>query len=319
MPKKLKIGLFTALLAALFSACSGGGAAEPEQFLRLDRAVASGVMPDSVMAEGWSQMSAMMGGLSLEDYSSSVAVKVFQPDVERILPDLDSLQTVVGSVKESLRELLPELRWHRTYAMVWPYDQSVVYDAAAGNLYVALNQYLGENYPGYSGRYPQFLAENKRPAMLPADITEALLQSAFPYQAPADESSPLIYQMLHDGAVAYAMTRLLPPDTPLYAILGLSPDRVKWLQENEASVWRSMMEGQLVYNTDPALAARLLRRAPSSPMISAAAPGQTARFIGLRIVESYVNHNRETTIRQLLSPEFYNSTQSLIHSKYAPN
>ncbi len=292
-------------------------AAPPEPMLRLDRAVAAGSLPDSVMELGWSDLSAVMGGISLADFSAGSAVAVFQPDVERRLPALDFIESVLGSLRATLPDSLPAVEWSATFAMVWPYSQSIV-RTPDGNLFVALNHYLGEDYPGYSGTYPDYLVRLKRPAMLPVDVAESLIAGSYPYVAPADGSPTLMARMLHSGAVAYAMSRLLPADTPLSDLLGIAPDQLSRLQADEPALWRALMERQLIWSTDPGLADRLLRRAPSSPAIAPDAPGLAARFIGLQIVRSYVERHPSVPLSFLLSPSFYNSRQSLIDSQYAP-
>lgn len=325
MPKNRKIRLLAFGLASVLGACIGSdGAADerptaPETMLRLDLAIAADSALDPVMAAGWNEMASVMStDISHSDYSRLPAVKVFSADVERLLPPLDSVETVLGHVKARMSELLPDVGWKRTFAIVWPYSQSISYGTDGAAL-VALNHYLGADYPGYAGRFPAYIAANKTIGMLPVNLTEAILGSEYAYVSP-DNGNPstLLNRMLHDGAIAYAMKSCLPEATPLSTLLGISPEQAEWLVRNEAEVWRLMMERRLVYSTDPQLADRLLGRSPASHAISPDAPGMTARFIGMRIIEAYAGTHPDTTLDQMLSPDFYNSNQSLIDSNYAP-
>lgn len=327
MPKNRKIRLlaFGLATASTLGACIGGdGAADnrptpPETMLRLDLAIAADSALDPVMAAGWDDMASAMGtDISCSDYSGLPAVKLFSADVQRLLPPLDSVETVLGHVKARMAEQLPDIGWKRTFAIVWPYSQSISY-CSDGSVLVALNHYLGADYPGYASRFPAYIAANKTPGMLPVNLAEAILSSEYAYAGPDNGNPPtLLNRMLHDGAIAYAMKSCLPAATPLSTLLGISPEQAEWLIRNEAEVWRLMMERRLIYSTDPQLADRLLGRAPASHAISPDAPGMTARFIGMRIIEAYAGTHPGTTIGQMLSPDFYNSTQSLIDSNYAP-
>lgn len=322
MPQNWKIRLLTPALAASLIACSDATTdyrqTEPEPLLRLDLAIASDSVLDTVMASGWADMaSAMATTVSHSEYAASPAVKVFEADVQRLLPPLDSVESVLGQIKAEMTRQLPTVGWRNTFGIVWPYSQSIIY-GADGSAFVALNHYLGADYPGYAGRFPAYITANKIITMLPIDLTEAILRSEFAFIPDSIDPPTLLNRMLYDGAVTYAIKSCLPPKTPLSALLGITPEQTQWLTKNEAEVWRAMMERQLVYNTDPTLADRLLSRSPASHAISPDAPGQTARFIGLHIVESYIRSNPEATLTWLLSPNFYNSNQSLIDSNYAP-
>lgn len=320
MPQKLKITLLSALVCgAVAAGCSRGEAFEREPLVRLDRAIASGAELDSVMQAGWADLASVAGAGSPGEYAATEAVAVFQPDVESRLPALDSVEHVLGRVRAVMSESLPEVGWRTTYAVVWPYSQSVVY-GYDGNVLVALNHYLGADYPGYQGRFPAYLSRLKSVERLPVDVAEMLVDGNYGYVAGPEFTPALINRMLHRGAVLYTMAQLLPPDTPLWTLLGVSAEQAGWLEDNEAAMWRRMMEAGMVYASDPQLADRLLARAPVSAAISADAPGGAAGFIGLRIVEAYVRSKGlgPGVHPELLTPQFYNSMQSLIDSEYAP-
>lgn len=294
--------------AALFSTACGDSHtpdSEAEPIVRLDLGTGAS---DSILELGRKDLS-LMGLPTGRD-------TIFAGDVSRLLPPLDSVEAVIGGIKSLAAREFPNQQWHHTFATVWPYNQSIAY-SPGGNLIIALNHYLGPDYPAY-GYFPDYLRRNKRLEMLPVDVAETLLQVWFPFQEKPEIDATFLNHLLHQGAVAYAMKTLLPAETSLDRLLGLDPDEAEWLTRNEAEIWQSMIRNNIVYSTDPAIEGRLLRRAPASPLISASAPGLTARYIGLRIVESYVARHPDATLSTLLSPDFYNSNQSLIDSGYAP-
>ena len=111
----------------------------------------------------------------------------------------------------------------------------------------------------------------------------------------------------------------MPEGTPESVVLGLTDSQWQWCVDNEERLWRSLIERQLLYSSDPAVADRLLRPAPASPLLGPSVPGQAACFIGLRVVQAFAGkYPGKATPGYLLSPEFYNSDSSLIQSQYNP-
>lgn len=108
------------------------------------------------------------------------------------------------------------------------------------------------------------------------------------------------------------------PGADIAEAMGYTPDELEWMTKNEGNVWRRIIEQGYLYSTDSSLASRMCRPAPSSPAIHPDAPGAACRYIGYRIVDSYMHDHPDYQPAQLLTPEFYNSTTSLIESGYSP-
>ena len=83
-------------------------------------------------------------------------------------------------------------------------------------------------------------------------------------------------------------------------------------------LFRSLITKRLLFSTDRAIADRLVKPAPATSVIGPEVPGRAGRYIGYRIVDSYVRHNNDITPRQLLSSDFYNSRNTLVNSEYSP-
>lgn len=325
MPQKLKILLISACLTAGL-ACSHSpeaGQWPPEHIERLDLVLADTAKLDSVMQVGFADLMGLYGHTSVSDslrsaYAHSAAAEVFGRDIAALLPPLDSVESVLGHVRLAADStLLPRLRWATTFGAVIPFNQSIITDEQ-GNLLIGLNHYLGSDYAGYRGKFPVYTLGRKQLSRLPVDVASALVRTAYPRLEPQGESPTLLSGMLYEGAVASAMSRLLPEETPEGTLTGHTPEQVEWMESHAALIWNRLIEQQLLYSTDPAMASRLLAPAPSSAAIHPDAPGETAAWVGAQIVKAYVKRHPDTSMEQLLQPEFYNSASTLVESGYSP-
>lgn len=245
---------------------------------------------------------------SRAEYAVSAPVAAFVPEIRRSLPPLDSVEQVLGHALQGADSI-------SLYAVASPYSQAVV-THPDGYVFIALNHYLGPDSPVYAGRFAAYERRRKTLSRLPADVMEALTVGRHP--AELDSRSTLLNNMLYRGAVLQNVLESMPEGTPEATILAMTPEEYAWCVGNEANIWRSIIGQDMLYSTDQTLIHRLLQPAPSSPAISADAPGQTALFAALKIVQSYLRAHPSAKASQLLSPAFYNSNQSLIDSNYTP-
>lgn len=245
-------------------------------------------------------------------YSHSKALAMFGKDVNERLTMTDSLETILGEMKISFAEKLPGIKWKRIIGVISTYNQSVI--LTDGALLLGLNHYLGSDYPAYSYFEP-YQRTVKTPRHLPYDIAEALISNHFPF-IPGNEST-LLNRILYEGAVLAAVNEAVPGNDTAES-MGYDSGAWKWLSDNEKQMWNALIDREMLFSMDPAIAERMTRPAPATSILHPDAPGRSARYIGYKIVESYRKRHPEKTLQWLLSPEFYNSPSTLIDSQYTP-
>ena len=245
-------------------------------------------------------------------YSRGKGVTMFVPDIQQRFTAQDSIEKVLTDTRYILADELPGIKWKEIYGGVSTYNQSILMTDSI--MLVGLNHYLGEDYPAYAYFEP-YQRTVKTQRHLPYDITEAMIVGKYPYVA--DENASLLNRMLYDGALIYMVMKSLP-EADLSEAMGYSPEEMKWAIENEGNIWRRIIEQGYLYSTDRSLAERMCRPAPASPSIHPDAPGRIGRFIGYRIVDTYMHNHPDYDARRLLSPDFYNSTSTLIDAGYSP-
>lgn len=249
---------------------------------------------------------------ALEVMSHSPAVVVFGGDVNSIITDLSAQEEQLGQAAANLQRYLPGTAIDKVYSTVTanPYQSVVVSDSL---VLVALNHYLGADYAGYNG-LPDYLRRLKTLDRLPSDVVEAVISVNNPYDPAANER--LANRMLYDGAILYAIHRMLP-DTPLDVLGGWTKEEFDWLESNESRIYGAMIENELLYSTSEDDMQRLLDPAPATPAINANAPGRAARYIGYRIAEKYADaHDSDDIVSRMLSADWYNGSNTLAESGY---
>lgn len=284
MPRKLSFHpLF--MMIFLLSACGKPSQPAPHPILPPD---------DAAQA----QLREIIGDTSRAD-------SVFAPDVERLLPPLDSVESVLGGA------LGPE-SGVKLYGVIIPFRQSII-TAPGGVIFIGLNHYLGKDYEGYRGVFPSYLRHRKSIERMPVDIMQARVASLYP---PEFSASPtLLNRLLYQGALLEtANEKINAPDSTL---LGLTAEELKWCEENEGNIWLTLIDRNLLYSTDAAVADRLLQPAANSNMINANAPGQAVLYTALKLVRTYCKKTG-TSAKQILENKLYNDNQTLIKSEYAP-
>lgn len=240
------------------------------------------------------------------NWASSLAVARFTPPVDSVFPSREPLREVLGNILGAAKEQKLDLPHRRYAAVVWGRRESVLFVDSV--MLIALNHYLGPEFEGYS-RWPVYRRMDKSPARLPYDIAESLVGTSYPYKADAADAT-LLSRMLYHGALAYAVMQLVP-DADEAVALGYNAEDYQWIKANENDIWSRIVAEKLLYDTSEAVGDRFVLPSPAVRCGEAMFPGRIGRYIGYRIVEAYMDENPGTTLPELLSPDFYNTTAPL--------
>ncbi|MBD5215926.1 MAG: hypothetical protein HDS78_05345 [Bacteroidales bacterium] len=247
----------------------------------------------------------------LEWWSGSMPVQVFTPDVDSVFPTLEPLRANLGYILGCAEADSLGLPRREYAAVVYGRTESILFVDSA--MFIALNHYLGEDYPGYS-HWPTYMRRQKNPQRLPYDIAEALVATAYPYEASGAEAT-VLSRLVYEGVLVHAKMQLVP-DADAGEALGYDRAEMNWLREHEAELWRDAVARRLLYDTSTTLAEKLVAPAPQVRELQPSAPGRAGRYIGYRIVEAYVKAHPEVSLRRMLSPDFYASPNILAESNY---
>lgn len=295
----------------------------PEPVVRLDLMMQSLATADSAaVADSISiarpEVDAMFKVLGVSDptvtdvmaWSRGEAVKVFQPAVDTMFSSTSSIEAMVGAVIERAADEqlgLPRLRFT---TVTWGSMRPMV--RVDSVMLIALNHYLGADYPGYAG-FEAYRRSEKTPAAIQYDLAASLAATQYPMDM--TEPPTLLNWMLYEGALVETRMRLVP-DASLAKAIGIDDEQLKILQDNTKEIWQEMAARRLIYDTDPLTIDRYLGAAPSTPLLQGRAPGRSGRYIGHCIVKAWLARHPDATLRHLLQPSFYANPSTLADSGF---
>lgn len=252
------------------------------------------------------------GDSALTELAESRAVKAFGPAVNARLGSVESIEPALTTMLNHYAAMTGGGRVPRVFAVISPFRQSVM--TADSVVLIALNHYLGPDFEGYEG-FADYERRLKTLRLAVPDVAEALLVKSFPYEGKRE--STVLSRLLYEGALVNAKRAITPEMSEADAI-GVTEEELKWLDENEPKIWQTLIERNLLYSTDPRDAERLVLPGPGTPQINTEAPGRTGRYIGYRIVQSFLENEEPAKAETLLKPDFYDSRSTLPRSKYSP-
>lgn len=242
---------------------------------------------------------------------NSAAYDIFYKEVVKRFDSLDSLEVVLGVVDMSLASGFPAVGSHTYNAVIIPFRQSIVVGDA--DVFIGLNHYLGQGHPAYTG-FSDTDKATRTSAHIPYHVAEALIATAYPYSESAE--STLLSRMLYSGAVAKGVLSTVPESSEA-ELLGWSEEEYEIMIKSEKAIWEKLASDNLLFSTDYSVTGSWMSAEPN--LAGTQLPGNIGRYMGLRIVESYLRNNPEAKLQDLVTPTFYNDEKALIKANYSPD
>jgi len=156
---------------------------------------------------------------------------------------------------------------------------------------ISLDTYLGKDHRFYTD-FDSYMLTDFEPQRITVDLAENFASQKI---APPQDRT-FLAQMIFWGKIMY-MKELLLPNVPDALKMNYSEAQLKWMETNEAQVWKYFVENKYLFNNDPKLVARFIQRAPFSKFyleLDRESPGSTGIYIGWQIVRSYMKNNNVT-------------------------
>jgi len=178
-------------------------------------------------------------------------------------------------------------------------------------LIIALDTYLGKEHPFYVG-IPKYVAKNMNETLIISDVATVYAQNL----VPRPKQRTLLSQMVYFGKILYLKDLWMTVHADSTKI-GYTSEEFLWAEDNESEIWRNFVENEFLYSTNPKLPSRFINPAPFSKFyleIDNDSPGMVGRYIGWKIVRSYMEYN-SVSLQKLLTltaAEIFNA------SKYKP-
>jgi hypothetical protein len=219
---------------------------------------------------------------------------------------------VINDAFKRYHHYFPDKNIPAIYTHISGFNQSLVVDSAF--ISISLDKYLGSKSKFYSMlRTPMYLRKNMHPKKIPTDVIMALGLTEFLYDD--SKNNNLAHQMIYYGKIHLFIDALLPNSVDTLK-WGMSEKKLKWCVKNERQMWLYVIENKLLFSSDYKDIKRFIDEGPFTKPFSKESPARTGQWLGYQIVKSYMKHNKNITLKELMLNDNYQ--QILDQAKYKP-
>ncbi len=234
-------------------------------------------------------------------------------EVMRKFPDLDFLEKELTGAFKHYRYYFPTNPIPRIITYISGFNQSVITDSSL--IGISLDKYLGKDEELYKRITPlvsQYLLDRMIKAKMPSDCMQALADMEFTYN---NKVNNLVNNMIYGGKIMYFVKAMLP-DEPDSLIWGFSTSQMNFCNKAEKEMWTYLVESKLLFNNDKFTISKFINEGPFTKDFGKHSPARAAVWIGYRIVNTYMDHNKNLTLQNLMQDNDYQKI--LNQSRYDP-
>jgi len=212
-----------------------------------------------------------------------------------LFADISDIQKPLNKAFTRIHWLYPEMEIPTLYLFISGFVTPIfMEDDLIG---IGADMYLGSDYEYYNRVVYEYQKQTMRKECIPVDVVSAYLFRTLPYTS---TKSRLLDQMIYRGKVMY-LTAQLFDDLPGYEVMGWTKDQWKWCERNEEAIWHLVMDKRDLFKTESLVLTSYLNDGPFTSEVSQDSPGRLGIWMGWRIVESYMEHNEEVTLQELMA------------------
>lgn len=179
---------------------------------------------------------------------------------------------------------------------------------------VGLDMFLGADYPYYkSVGIPEYFSRQLNENYIPVAVMRTVYRQDHPFTV---DQKVLLDMMIQSGKEMYYLGKVLP-FTEEHVRLAYTPEQLTWCQENEAMIYDFFVRQQLFYENNLQKVMRYVMDGPSATGMPSDSPGNIGAWLGLQIVEAYMNEHPDMTLPELVDAPI-DAQRFLLESKYKP-
>lgn len=209
--------------------------------------------------------------------------------------NIDSIQNALNIAFSRLHYLYPDWVIPTVYLFVSGFNSTVIY--YEDMLGVGVDMYLGSDYPYYN----QVVYDYQRPTMQKEYVVRDLMSMYLAYNiAYNSKYNRLLEQMIFRGKQLFLLSQLLP-DAPAWQVIGYTPEQWAWCEHYEQAIWNRIMEKRDLFKIESRILNSYMNEGPFTAEVTQDSPGRLGLWVGWQIVKSYMHHNQEITIHDLIN------------------
>lgn len=214
---------------------------------------------------------------------------------QAVFADVTDIEKGLSKAFSRIQYLYPETEIPSLYLFVSGFQTPIYFgDELIG---IGADMYLGSNYEYYNRVVYDYQKQTMRKECIPVDVISAFLFRTLPYTS---TKSRLLDQMIYRGKVMYLVSQLFD-ELPGYEVMGWTKEQGNWCVKNERAIWHLVMDKRDLFKTESLILTGYLNDGPFTSEVSQDAPGRLGIWLGWRIAESYMEHNKEITLQELMA------------------
>jgi len=214
---------------------------------------------------------------------------------QAVFADVTDIEKGLSKAFSRIQYLYPETEIPSLYLFVSGFQTPIYFgDELIG---IGADMYLGSNYEYYNRVVYDYQKQTMRKECIPVDVISAFLFRILPYTS---TKSRLLDQMIYRGKVMYLVSQLFD-ELPGYEVMGWTKEQWNWCVKNERAIWHLVMDKRDLFKTESLILTGYLNDGPFTSEVSQDAPGRLGIWLGWRIAESYMEHNKEITLQELMA------------------
>jgi hypothetical protein len=248
-------------------------------------------------------------------YNRAIGMRDVYEECNKIFPgQLTDLENELTGAYRHFTYHFPKRKLpHAVYTAMTGFNYNIF--NVQGDYGISLEFYLGEKntyYDALPDLWPGYRRRVSTKEYMAANFVKAWMMNEFPYDPPKND---LINKMVYEGKILYLQKALLR-NTPDSIITGYPQAKLEWARENEAKMWATMIEQKKVYSDNGEDLNHFTEEGSYTPGLPKDSPGKAGNWIGLRIVEAFMEKNPNTTMEELMNMK--DGAALLNRSKYKP-
>ena len=209
--------------------------------------------------------------------------------------NVDSLQEALNTGFSRLHYLYPEWEIPTVYLFVSGFNSTVIYHEDM--LGVGVDMYLGSDYPYYNQVVYDYQKTTMQKEYVVRDVMSMYLAYNIAYNS---KYNRLLEQMIFRGKQLFLLSQLLP-DAPAWQVIGYTEEQWAWCEHYERAIWNRIMEKRDLFKTESSVLSSYMNEGPFTAEVTQDSPGRLGLWVGWRIVDSYMRHNEDISLYDLIN------------------
>ena len=249
----------------------------------------------------------------MRDFITDPQLIAANADCRRVFEDLSWLEKELTDAFAHYAYHLPGGEIPRVYTYVSGYDYEFRTQLYNNNLLIALDMYLGTDYPIYQQLgVPLYVTRQFQPGYIARDCMQQMGLSMINYQ---NQGNDLLDFMINKGKLLFFVQAMIPglADEVLF---DYTPEQMAWVNQNKGLVWAFMIENEVLYSAEPDYRQKFILEGPFTSYFGQESPPRLGAYIGFRIVDHYMQRNGDVTLEMMMQE--YDAPKILKGSKYKP-